>query len=38
MQITKQTFKEDFAYLFQKGNHDYDIKLSEYELMDLGHL
>ena len=35
MQITKQTFKEDYSYLFQKANHDYDIKLSEYELMEL---
>ncbi|HHH53735.1 MAG TPA: hypothetical protein ENK91_08765 [Bacteroidetes bacterium] len=35
MQITKQTFKEDFPYLFQKENYDYEIKLSEYELMEL---
>jgi len=35
MKIKKQTFQEDFSYLFKPENLDFEIKLDEYQLMEL---
>ena len=35
MKIKKQTFQEDFSYLFKPENQDFEIKLDEYQLMEL---
>lgn len=35
MKIKKQTFQEDFSYLFKLENQDFEIKLDEYQLMEL---
>lgn len=35
MKIRKETFQEDFPYLFKLENQDYEIKLDKFEIMEL---